>query len=79
MMKNLLFKSYSFIVSIVLLITGIILLAVLSGSVKYFGIILIVTAILFLARFQFSKVDTPDDQNFRSKTREQLLKHQYRK
>jgi membrane protein implicated in regulation of membrane protease activity len=72
-------KNYLFISGISLLILGILLFAMLSGPVRYVGIIFLIFAIVFVASSNYLKLRNSDDGRLRSRTRDQILKHQFRK
>ena len=72
-------KSYLLKLGIVLLIVGIILFAVLSGSERYIGIIFLIFAIVFIASTNYLNISNSNDDRLHSRTRDQFLKHQFRK
>ena len=72
-------KNYLFFAGMILLIIGIALFAMLSSPVRYVGIIFLIFAIIFIASFNYLKLRNSDDGRLRSRTRDQILKHQFRK
>jgi len=72
-------KNYLFFAGIILLIIGIAFFAMLSSPVRYIGIIFLIFAIIFIASFNYLKLRNSDDGRLRSRTRDQILKHQFRK
>ena len=72
-------KNYLFITGMILLVIGILLFAVLSSPVQYIGIIFLIFAIVLFASSSYLKYRNSDDGRFRSRTRDQILKHQFRK
>ena len=78
-MKKLNIKSYQYILGMFLLLTGILVFALLSSPIRYFGIVLITLAYLYFASIFYSKFSNTDDNHFRSHARDQILKHQFRK
>lgn len=78
MEKNLL-KNYKYILGICLLLTGILLFALFSSPVRFLGIVLITMAYIYFAIILYSKFGETDDEHFRSRARDQILKRQYRK
>jgi multisubunit Na+/H+ antiporter MnhG subunit len=78
-MENRNIKTYQSILGISILLIGITLFALLSGSLKLVGIILILVAYLYFATIFYSKISDADNSKYRSRAREQMLKHQFRR
>jgi len=72
-------KNYHFILGVSILLVGILFITLLSGLVRYLGIVMVSLAILYIASLLYAKSDDPDDETFRSPTREKILKRQYKK
>ena len=78
-MENRNLKTCPFILGISILLIGITLFALLPGSLKFVGIVLILIAYLYFAVVFYSKLNNSDDGKFRSRVRDQILKHQFRR
>lgn len=78
-MEKLNVKSYQYILGIFLLLAGILFFALLSSPFRYLGIVFITLAYLYFVRIFYSKFSGTDDEHLRSRTRDQILKHQFRK
>jgi membrane protein implicated in regulation of membrane protease activity len=72
-------KNYLLISGITLIVIGILFFAMLSSPVRYVGIIFLIFAIILIASFNYLKLRNSDDGRLRSQTRDQILKHQFRK
>lgn len=72
-------KSYQYILGIFLLLTGILFFVLLSSPFRYLGIVFLTLAYLYFVSIFYSKFSDADDKHFRSRTRDQILKHQFRK
>lgn len=72
-------KNYLLISGIVFLIVGILLFALLSDPTRYVGIVFLIFAIVLIVSSNYLNVRSSDDGKLRSRTREQLLKHQLKK
>lgn len=72
-------KNYLLISAIILLTIGIVLFAMLSGPARYVGIIFLIFAIVFFASFNYLNFRNSNNDRLRSRTRDQMLKHQLRK
>ena len=75
-MEKLYFKNFQFLGGIGLLLIGFSLFVVITGPVRYLGIVLIIVAVIYLVRFFLSNSDNSGNSVYKSRTREQLLKHQ---
>lgn len=79
-MKKLALKNYLLIAFFALLVAGVIYLSVVSRSVKYFGYFVLTMAALIAAGNLMQRNNHTDDaRHYRSRSREQLLRHQFRK
>lgn len=78
-MKKLSVKNYLLTAFFALLIVVMIWISVVSGSVKYFGFFVIALAIVFAMVNTLQRTNHEHFNHFRSKSREQLLRHQFRK
>jgi len=78
-MGKLYIKRYQLILGASILLNGIILFAIPSNPIRYLGIITVLFAILYLAKLCYSILAEADDKVCRSRMRDQILKHQYKK
>ena len=78
-MQKEIYKSYLFISGFLFLVIGILLFVVLSGPVRYIGAIFLVLAIILITSTNYLTRRNSDDQRLHSRTRDQILKHQFRK
>jgi hypothetical protein len=78
-MKKLALKNYLLIAFFALLVAGVIYLSVVSRSVKYFGYFVLALAALFAAGNLIQRNNPTNTRHYRSRSREQLLRHQFRK
>jgi membrane protein implicated in regulation of membrane protease activity len=72
-------KNYLLISGIGCVVLGIILLALLSTPARYVGVIFLIFAIVLIASSNYLNFRSSDEGKLRSRTREQLLKHQLKK
>ena len=72
-------RNYLLISGITLIVIGILFIAMLSSPMRYIGIIFLIFAIIFIASFNYLKFRNSEDGRLRSRTRDQILKHQFRK
>lgn len=72
-------KNYLLISGITLIVIGILFIAMLSDPMRYVGIIFLIFAIILIASFNYLKLRNSEDGRLRSRTRDQILKHQFRK
>lgn len=72
-------KNYLLISGITLIVIGILFIAMLSSPMRYVGIIFLIFAIILIASFNYLKLRNSEDGRLRSRTRDQILKHQFRK
>ena len=72
-------KNYLLISGITLIVIGILFIAILSSPMRYVGIIFLIFAIVLIASFNYLKLRNSDDGRLRSRIRDQILKHQFRK
>lgn len=78
-MKKISVKNYLLIALFALVVVGIIYLSILSGSVKYFGIFIITLSVLLVVLAFTQRTNHTNARHYRSRSREQLLRHQFRK
>ena len=74
-MKTLNHRKSKYISGISILIIGILLFVMLFSPWRNVGIILISIAALFLAIAAYSNSTKPDNKVFRSRTRDEMLRH----
>jgi uncharacterized membrane protein len=72
-MKNVF--TYHFILGIFLLLSGMSLFLGLPSPIRNLGIVLMVLAYVYLARIFYSKFHHPDNEHFRSRVRDEILKN----
>lgn len=72
-------KNYLLISGIALIVIGILFIAMLSSPMRYIGIIFLIFAIILIASFNYLKLRNSEDGRLRSRIRDQILKHQFRK
>lgn len=72
-------RNYLLISGITLIVIGILFIAMLSSPMRYVGIIFLIFAIVLIASFNYLKLRNSEDGRLRSRTRDQILKHQFRK
>ena len=78
-MERLNLKIYPYILGIFLLLTGVLLLVFLTSPIQYLGIAFIAIAYFYLVYIVFIKFNKPDDDHFRSRIRDEMMKYQFRK
>jgi threonine/homoserine efflux transporter RhtA len=78
-MERLNLKRYQYVLGIFLMLTGILLLVLIKSPVQYLGIAFIVMAYFYLVYIVFMKFTGPDDEHFKSRIRDEMMKYQYRK
>jgi hypothetical protein len=72
-------KNYQFVIGSGLVIVGILIFSFLSDSVRYFGFVFIIGAVLYFININLSKTaNENNDDRFRSRTRDEILRHQHR-
>ena len=71
-------NTNQFVLAGCFLAIGIITFFVLSGSVRYIGISIAVIALVFLSIQVYSGFKNHENSNSRSRTRDQILKHQHK-
>ena len=72
-------KNYLLISGIILIAIGILLFAFVASPMRYLGIIFLIFAIVFIASSNYLKLRDSDDGRYRSRIRDQILKHQLRR
>jgi hypothetical protein len=78
-MENQNIKKYQFVIGSSLALVGILILSFLSDPMRYFGFVFIIgAAVYFISVFYFYLIGRNNTGSYRSKTREQILKHQHR-
>jgi len=77
-MQKIDFKNIEFLWGIGLLVIGFSLFVALDSIIRYVGIVFIILAIALFVRLFFSNVSNSGDENFKSRTREQIQRHQHR-
>ncbi|MFA5330339.1 MAG: hypothetical protein WC384_21280 [Prolixibacteraceae bacterium] len=77
-MKSLHAKSNKYVPGILILIAGILAFAMLFSPLRNVGIIIISIAALYLASAAYSSTTKSNKGQFRSKTRDRMLKESYK-
>lgn len=78
-MENQNIKNYQFIIGSSLVLVGILIFSFLSDSVRYFGFVFIIgAAIYFININSATTIHRNNAGKFRSRTRDQILRHQHR-
>jgi hypothetical protein len=72
-------KNYQFVIGSGLVLVGILMFSFLSDPVRYFGFVFIIGAAIYFISINSPKINTRNNAGkFRSRTRDQVLKHQHR-
>lgn len=77
-MKILNLKNYRYFPGIWFLVTGLILFVMLFSPMRNIGIVLISIALIYVAIASYSNLSGSNNWKFRSRTRDQILKDQYK-
>lgn len=78
-MENQNIKNYQFIIGSSLVLVGILIFSFLSDPVRYFGFVFIIgAAIYFININSATTIHRNTAGKFRSRTRDQILRHQHR-
>jgi len=78
-MENQNIKNYQFVFGSVLVLVGILIFSFLLGPERYFGFAFIIGAAIYFININTPKtINRNNDGKFRSRTRDQILKHQQR-
>jgi hypothetical protein len=78
-MKELNFKNSELLWGFVILALGFLIFAGISNSYRYLGIVFLAVGIVYFIRIFFSKSNKSDDDNLKSKTRDQVYKYQHKR
>lgn len=78
-MKKQTIQNFQIFLGIFLLLLGMSLYFVVSNPIRYLGIIFFAFSVLIFVALSFSKNKIPKRDKFKSPTRDQILKHQYKK
>jgi len=73
------FTNYRFLIGLGLVFIGIFLFAVFNGTIRYVGIFFVFLSFLYFFSSFIPKVNKSKDDQFRSRTRDRMRKHQHRK
>lgn len=72
-------KNYQILVGLFLLVIGVLIVSFLTDSTRFLGFIFIFGAgVYFIISLSSKQKEQSEDKQFRSRTRDQLLKHQHR-
>jgi len=72
-------KNYQLFIGLSFLIIGILIFSFLSDPIRFGGFFFIIgAAIYFILSSTPKQNDRPEDKYFRSRTRDQILKHKHR-
>ena len=78
-MKKQFVNNNKFILGVCVLVFGILIFAFIPNPVRYVGAILVLLAIINIAFVFFSKDSDSGDDPYKSRIRNQILRHQYKK
>lgn len=78
-MRKLDFKNIEFLWGIGLSVIGFSLFVAIDGPLRYLGIVFVIVAILFFVRIFTSTSSNTDNENFKSRTRDQIYKYQHKR
>ena len=72
-------KNYQLYIGLSFLIIGILIFSLLSDPIRFGGFVFIIgAAVYFILSATPKHEDRPEDKYFRSKTRDQIIKHKHR-
>jgi len=78
-MENQNIKNYQFIIGACLVLGGILIFSFLPDPARYFGFVFIIGAAIYFININSPKIEkTNKPRRFRSRTRDQILRHQHR-
>ena len=78
-MENQNIKNYQFVIGVCLVLVGILIFSYLPPPVRYFGFVFIIGAATYFIRINSPQIaNTTNSRKYRSRTRDQFLKHQHR-
>lgn len=78
-MENKNLKNYQFIIGSCLVLVGILIFSLLSDPARYLGFVFIIGAAIYFININTPKtINKNDAGKFRSRTRDQILRHQHR-
>ena len=72
-------KAYQYILGISVLLTGILLFALLSNTLQYLGIVIVILAYIYLVWIFYNNFRGTNDEHLKSRIRDQIMKYQLRK
>lgn len=79
-MKQLFAQNFKFFLGLVIFLLGLVLFSALSNAVRFLGIALIVTSLLYLASQIYSKLNNNSNgENNKSRIRDQIFRYQHRR
>ena len=80
-MENKSMKNYQFFIGLLLVLAGILIFSFLPDPVRFTGFIFIIGAAIYFIIISPSNVvgHNKNNSKFRSRTRDQILKHHYRR
>ena len=70
-------KRYFYSLGIILLLTGVLLLVLMSGTLQFMGIIFISAAYVYFVSIFFSDLTDQGDKHLRNRTLNQILKFHF--
>ena len=74
------FGNYNqFILGVCVFVFGILIILSIPNPVRYVGVILVLLAIINIAFVYYSKDNDSGDEHYKSRIRNQILRHQYKK
>ncbi len=78
-MRKLDFKNIEFLWGIGLSVIGFALFVAIDGPLRYVGIVFVIVAIVFFVRIFISRSSNTNDENLKSRTRDQIYKFQQKR
>lgn len=73
------FTHFQLLLGVFCMVVGLLVIMLISSPGRYVGLVFLVLAIWLLAGEIYSKLSSSDGNNYRSQTRDQILKHQYKR
>ena len=77
-MENQNIKNYQFLIGFSLVLIGILMFSFFSVPVRYFGFAFIIGAAVYFINIYPTKLSGDNSAKFKSRTREQILRHQHK-
>ena len=71
-------KTYQFVVGSVLLLVGVLLFTLFSAPIVYFGFLFLAGSAIYFVVAVYLNTKHRNNGDFKSRTRERILRHQYK-